>query len=57
MVRLTRINDSTNARKRDILGLLSTAVRYIKHKVKSIYEKNSKKGTKKMIMKYIIKKS
>ena len=58
MVRLTR-NDknSTNAKKRSILRLLSAPARYIKHKVKSIYKKLVKKEPKKLIMKYIMKKS
>ena len=57
MVRLTRSNkNSTNAKKRDILRILSAPVRYIKCKVKSVYRKLVKKATK-LILKYIIKKS
>ena len=49
MVRLTRsIKNSTNAKKRGILRLLSSApARYIKRKVNSIYEKLVKKEPKK----------
>ena len=48
MVRLTRNNkNSTNAKKRDILRLLSAPIRYIKSKVKSIYKKLLKKEPKK----------
>ena len=58
MVRLTRsIKNSTNAKKRGTLRLLSAPARYIKHKVKSIYKKLVKKEPKKLIMKYIMKKS
>ena len=48
MVRLTRnTKNSTNAKKRSILRLLSAPAKYIKSKVKSIYKKLLKKGTKK----------
>ena len=48
MVRLIRsIKNSTNAKKRGILRLLNAPARYIKHKVKSIYEKLVKKELKK----------
>ena len=48
MVRLTRnIRNNTNAKKRGILGLVSAPVRYIKSKVKTIYEKLVKKEPKK----------
>ena len=58
MVRLTRNNkNSTNAKKRGILRLLSAPVRYIKCKEKSIYKNLVKKEQKKLVMKYVIKKS
>ena len=48
MVRLTRNNkNSTNAKKRGILRLLSAPVRYIKCKEKSIYKNLVKKEQKK----------
>ena len=57
MVRLTRKENSTNAKKTSILRLLSVPARYIKRKIKTIYEKISKKrAKKKQIMKYIMKK-
>ena len=44
MVRLTRSNkNSTNAKERGILRLLSTLATYIKGKVQSIYKKLVKK--------------
>ena len=47
-MRLTRsIKNSTNAKKRGILRLLSAPARYIKCKVKSIYKKLVKKEPKK----------
>ena len=58
MVTLTRsIKHIINAEKRGILRLLSAPARYIKRKVKSIYKKLVKKEPKKLIMKYIMKKS
>ena len=58
MVRLTRSNkSSTNAKKRGILRLLSAPARYIKRKVMSVYRKLVKKQPKKLIKKYIMKKS
>ena len=57
MVRLTRSNkSSTNAKKRGILRLLSAPARYIKRKVKSIYQILVKRNRKKLISKYIMKK-
>ena len=48
MVTLIRSNkNSTNAKKRGILRLLSAPARYIKHKVVSIYKKLVKKEPKK----------
>ena len=47
MVRLTRKENSTNAKKTSILRLLSVPARYIKRKIKTIYEKISKKRAKK----------
>ena len=43
--------------KRGILRLLGALARYIKHKVKSVYKRLVKKEPKKLIMKYIMKKS
>ena len=58
MVRLTRnVKNNTNVKKRGILRLLSAPTRYIKSKAKSIYEKLVKKEPKKLIMKYMMKKS
>ena len=48
MMRLTKnIKNNTNAKKRGILRLLSAPVRYIKRKVKNVYKKIGKEGTKK----------
>ena len=51
MVRLTKIkkgsNTSSNAKKRDILRLLSAPARYVKRKIVSAYEKIAKKEPKK----------
>ena len=47
MVKLTRKKNNTNAKIRSISGLLSALDRYIKHKVKSIYNKLKKKEPKK----------
>ena len=57
MVSLTRNSNNTNAKKRGILRLLSSPLRYITSKVKSVYRKLLKKQRKKLIMKYIMKKS
>ena len=43
MVKPTGKEKNTNRKKRSILGLLSTAGRYIKRKVMSIYNKPMKK--------------
>ena len=43
--------------KKNILRLLSALARYIKSKVKNIYERLVKKEPKKLMMKYITKKS
>ena len=47
MVSLTRNKNNTNVKKTDILRLLSAPGRYIKRKVKSIYNKLVKKESKK----------
>ena len=47
MVRLTKKKNNTNAKKRSILRLLSAPVRYIKHKINSIYKELMKKEPKK----------
>ena len=44
---IKRTENSTNAKKRGILRLLSAPTRYIKSKVKSIYKKLVKKEPKK----------
>ena len=46
MVKLTRKENNTNAKKRSILRLLSAPAKYIKRKVKSIYKKLVKKEPK-----------
>ena len=47
MVRITRSNkNSTNVKKRGISRLLSAPARYIKCKIKSLYQKLVKKGPK-----------
>ena len=60
MVIFTRIkkdtNTNDNAKKKGILGVLSTPFRYIKSKVKGAYNKLVKKQPKKLKMKYIMKK-
>ena len=54
----TSIKNSTNAKERGILRLLSAPARCIKCKIKSIYKNLVKKEQKKkMIVKYIMKKS
>ena len=57
MVNITRNKKRTTSKKRGILRLLSAPVRYIKSKVKSVYRKLVIKQPKKLIMKYIMKKS
>ena len=58
MVRITRSNkNSTNVKKRGISRLLRAPARYIKCKIKSLYQKLVKKDQNKQIMKYITKKS
>ena len=47
MIRLTKKKNNTNAKKRSILRLLSAPVRYIKHKINSIYKELMKKEPKK----------
>ena len=52
MVRLIKINkNNTKAKKKGTLRLVSTPVRYIKHKVDSIYKNLVKKQAKKLILK------
>ena len=43
--------------KRGILRLLGAPVRYVKHKIESAYKKLVKKEPKKVMMKYLMKKS
>ena len=56
MIRLTKKKNNTNAKKRSILRLLSAPVRYIKHKINSIYKELMKKEPKKLLKHQIFQK-
>ena len=49
MAKLSKRKNNTNAKKTGILRVLTAPVRYIKCKIRTIYEKISKKRTKKTV--------
>ena len=58
MVNITRNKKRTNVKTRGILRILSTPMKYIKSKVKSVYKTLVKEEPKKkLVMKYLMKKS